>query len=332
MSKTIGINLGSHIITVYVEGQGIVLREPNAVAVEAHTRDVVACGKEALNLANKTPGAVELISHIYQGNVSDYQRMELVMKKIFEKINIKRPDVIFTVHGGHSSADINAISSMMVDSGARSISVVELPSVAIMGSGQPLNNGRAILVCDIGAATTEIGIVKGCATKLSHTIQYGCNLLDEALKNYIKSEFNISITERTARHIREAVGSVHSSYDMGEYTFTGKDSITGLPCEAVITSSDTMFVMKKFADYLIANIEALLKKLPEQVVADIKERGILLTGGGALDGGIKTLIEETLGIETKIAENPVECSVKGLGMVIENRNIFQPLITELTND
>ena len=332
MSKTIGINLGSHIITVYVEGQGVVLREPNVVAVEAHTREVVACGREALNLVNKTPGAVELITHIYHGNVSDYERMEMVMKKIFEKINLKHPDVIFTVHGGHSSADINAICTMMADAGARSISVVELPSVAIMGSGQPLNNSKAVLICDIGAATTEIGIVKGCATKLSHTVQYGCNLMDEALKNYIKSEYSISITERTARKIREAVGSVHESFDAGEYTFVGKDSITGLPCEAVISSTDTHGVMRRFADYLVANLDAILKKLPEQVLLDIKERGILLTGGGALDGGIKTLIEESLCIETRIAPNPIECSVKGLGMVIENRNLFHPLIKELSDD
>lgn len=329
MSKTIGINLGSHIITVYVEGQGIVLREPNAVAVEVHTREVIACGKEALNLYNKTPGAIELISHIYHGNVSDYERMAMVMKKIFEKINIKHPDVIFTVHGGHSSVDIDAISSMMTDAGAKRIFVVESPGIAVMGAGLPLNNSKAILVCDIGAATTEIGIVKGCATKLSHTVQYGCNLIDEGLKNYIKAEYNISITERTARKIRESIGSVHPSYSVGEYTFTGKDSITGLPCEAVITSEDTIEVMKKFADYLIANLEAVIKKLPEQILAEIKERGILLTGGGALDGGIKTLIEESLEIETKIAPNPVECSAKGLGMVIENRNIFQPLINEI---
>ncbi|MBE6686160.1 MAG: hypothetical protein E7591_02905 [Ruminococcaceae bacterium] len=332
MSKTIGINLGSHIITVYVEGQGIVLREPNAVAVEAHTREVIACGREALNLANKTPGAIELISHIYHGNVSDYERMSMVIKKVFEKINIKRPEVIFTVHGGHSSADISAISTMMLDAGAKSISVVELPGTVIMGSGLPLNDSRAMLICDIGAATTEIGIVKGCATKLSHTVQYGCNLLDEALKNYIKSEFNINVTPRCARQIREAVGSVHESYDVGEYTFGGIDSVTGLPCEAVITSADTLEVMKKFADYLIANLEAVIKKLPEVILSEIKERGILLSGGGALDGGIKTKIEESLCIETKIAQNPVECSAKGLGMVIENRAVFAPLIKELTND
>ncbi|MBR5515731.1 MAG: rod shape-determining protein [Clostridia bacterium] len=332
MSKTIGINLGSHIITVYIEGQGIVLREPNAVAVDAHTREVVACGQDAINLFNKTPGAIELISHIYHGNVSDYERMAMVMKKIFEKISVKRPDVIFTVHGGHSSSDISAISTMMMDAGAKRISVVELPGVAVMGAGLPLNNNKALLLCDIGAATTEIGIVKGCATKLSHTIPYGCNLLDEALKNYIKSEFGISVTERTARKIREAVGSVHPDYNAGEYAFIGKDTVTGLPCESVITSDDTREVMVKFADYLVANIKAVIEKLPEQVVKDIKDRGILLTGGGALDGGIGVFLEEKLDIDIKIAENPIECSVKGLGMIIENKALFHPLILELSND
>lgn len=330
MSKVIGINLGSHIITVYQEGKGVILREPNTVAVEAYTRETVATGQDAINLVNKTPGAYELISHIYQGNVSDYERMAMVMEKVFEKINIRRPEVIFTVHGGHSSADIGAICNMMHDAGAKRLCVVDSPTVAVMGSGQPLNDERAILICDIGAATSEIGIVRGCATKLSRTAQYGCNKLDEAIKNYVKKEYNAIINERTARKIRENVGTVHPSYIVGSYDFIARDAVTGLPCELTIDSSQTLEVMKKYADYLIANIDGILKKLREDVLAEVKERGILLTGGGALDGGIKTLTEESLGIETRMSENPVESSVKGLGMIIENRNVFGPLLRDLS--
>lgn len=330
MSKVIGINLGSHIITVYAEGKGVILREPNAVAVEAHTRDTVATGQDAINLYNKTPGAIELISHIYQGNVSDYERMAMVLENVFEKINIKRPEVIFTVHGGHSSADIGAICNMMADAGAKRLCVVDSPTVAVMGSGQPLNDERAILICDIGAATSEIGIVRGCATKLSRTVGYGCNRLDEAIKNYVKKEYNAIITERVARKIREAVGTVHPSYSVGSYDFVGRDAVTGLPCQLSIESAQTLDVMKKFAEYLVANVDGILKKLREDVLAEVKERGILLTGGGALDGGIKTLMEESLGIMTNISESPVECSVKGLGMIIENRHVFVPLLRDLS--
>lgn len=329
MSKTIGINLGSHIVTVYAEGEGIVLREPNAVAVGAYTREALATGQDAINMYNKTPGAVELITHIYQGNVSDYERMAMVMEQVFKKIGIRRPDVIFAVHGGHSIADIEAITEMMEEAGAKKIWAVDLPTVAVMGAGMPLNDERALLICDIGAATSEIGIVKGCVTKLSRTVQYGCNKLDEAIVAYVKDEYDVVIEERVARKIREEIGSVHPSYDVGSYTFTGRDCVTGLPCELTITSTETIRVMKRFADYLCANIDAILKKLPEKVLDEIKERGIMLTGGGALDGGIKTLMEDTLGLSVEIAQDPIECSVKGLGMIIENRKVFAPLLKDL---
>ncbi len=328
MSKTLGINLGSNVTTVYVEGQGITVREPNAVAVDTYTQEHLAIGQEAINLYNKTPGAVDLITHIYQGNVSDYERMAMIVERAIKKTGVRRPEVIFASHGGQSSADVSAIVEMLHEAGVKDVKCVDLPTVCVMGSGAPLNDEKELLLCDIGAANSEIGIVKGCATKLSRTVQYGCNKLDQAIIAYIKNEYNASITERMARTIRETIGSVHPSYSVGGYDFVGIDLVTGLPCDLTINSIQTVEIMKPFAVYLVANISAILKKLPEPILNNVKDRGILLTGGGALDGGIKTLMEETLEIPVQICANSTECAIEGLGMIIENRKIFDVLLRD----
>ncbi|MBQ4562737.1 MAG: rod shape-determining protein [Clostridia bacterium] len=328
MSRTLGINLGSNVTTVYEAGNGIVVREPNAVAVDTYTQETLAIGQEAINIYNKTPGAVDLITHIYQGNVSDYERMAMIVELAINKTGIRRPEIIFACHGGQSRADISAIVEMFSDAGAKTVKCVDLPTVCVMGSGASLNNGKELLVCDIGAANAEIGIVKGCVTKFSRTLQYGCNKLDQAIMAYVKNEYNAAITERMACTIRETIGSVHPSYNIGNYDFVGVDLITGLPCDLTINSSQTVEIMQPFAVYLIANIAAILKKLPETILRNVKERGILLTGGGALDGGIKTLIEENLEIPVQICTNSTECAIEGLGMIIENRKIFDVLLRD----
>lgn len=332
MSKTLGINLGSNITSVYVQGEGVTAREPNAVAVDTYSHEVLAIGQDAINIYNKTPGAVDLITHIYQGNVSDYERMYMIIESVIKKTGVRRPEVIFAVHGGHSSADVSAITEMLMEAGAKEVKCVDLPTVCVMGSGTALNDERELVLCDIGAANSEIGIVKGCATKFSRTVQYGCNKLDSAIITFVKNEYNAKITERMARSIRETVGSVHEGYNVGSYDFVGVDLITGLPCDLSINSSQTRQVMKPFADYLVANISAVIKKLPEAALIGAKERGILLTGGGALDGGIRTLIEETLEIPVQICANSTECAIEGLGMIIENRKIFDVLLRSPDNE
>ncbi len=326
MNKTIGINLGSHTITVYCEGKGIILREPNAVAINTIDRTTVAIGNEAITVYNRTPGAIELMTHIYQGNVSDYGRMAAVMKEVIRNVGIRRPNVIFTVHGGLESSDIGAIASMLNEAGCGKLFIIDQPSANAIGCSLDLNDKRYAMICDIGAANTEIGIIHGCVTKLAKTLPYGCNKLDTAIASYVKQEYSAIITEDTAKAIRETVGSVDESYNVGSYTFKGRDSVTGLPLELEISSQQTREAMKRFADYLVANLRAILKAIPENVVEDIKQRGIILTGGGALDGGLRALIEKELGICVEVADAASECTVTGLGKVIENRDVFGPLL------
>lgn len=332
MSKTLGINLGSNVTTIYLEGKGIVVREPNAVAIDTYSQEVIATGQEAINIYNKTPGAVELITHIYQGNVSDYERMSLVIDSALKKTGVRRPDVIFAVHGGHSEADVHAIVQMLWESGVKDVRYVDLSTACIIGSGNALNDDKEIMVCDIGAANSEIGIVKGCVTRLARTVPYGCNKLDQAIIAYVKKEYSARITERQARTIREKVGSLYPTYDAGSYDFVGVDMLTGLPCDLSLNSMQTVEITKPFSDYLAANINAVITKLPEDILANVRERGILLTGGGALDGGIKALLEEKLGIPVEICPNPAECAIKGIGTIIENRKVFDVLLHAPENE
>lgn len=332
MSKTLGINLGSNVTTVYVEGEGVVVREPNAVAIDTYSQEMVATGQEAVNLYNKTPGAIELITNIYQGNVSDYERMSVIIDQAIKKTGVRRPDVVFAVHGGHSSTDVAAIVEMLLEAGVKDVKYVDLSTVCVIGADLPLNDDKELLLCDIGAANSEIGIVKGCATKLARTIPYGCNKLDQAIIAFVKKEYNARITDRQARTIRETVGSLHSSYNVGNYDFTGVDLVTGLPCDLSINSSQTVEITKPFADYLVANISAILKKLPEAVLSNVKKKGLFLTGGGSLDGGIKTLLEQRLSIPVEICANSSECAIKGIGTVIENRKVFEVLLHTLGDE
>ncbi len=327
--KMIGLDIGSRNIVVYLEGRGIVVNESNRIALDINTKEAVAFGREADGLARRTPGSVVLMNPIFEGNISDHDCMLTALDEIFRGIGVSKPEILMAIGAETHEAEKRALAAMMVELGAKYVCYINKPTACALGSNLDLSDNRSMISLHVGAGITNVGLVKGCVTRFEQSIRYGCNKLDAAVAAYIKRERGAAVDEDTLAAIRKNAGSVHPSFDGGEYSFTGRDLITGLPVSLSITSAETREIMLPIADYICRVVMALCNGLPEEVRADVADRGILLSGGGALTGGIDELLKEKTGLPVVLSPHPLDCVINGIGAAIENREVFEPLIKEI---
>lgn len=327
--KKVGIDIGSQSIAVYLQGKGVILREPTQIALDINTKKPLSYGREAVTLSRRTPGSVLMTSPVFEGSVTDYESMGLILDSMFRGNGLAKSEIIVSLNSSINDAEKRAIAQMFFETGAKAVSCLDIPTACVLGSGESLSDDRATISLDIGAGVTEVGLVKGCVTKFSQVVKYGCAKLDATIATLIKKNYNAGVDEPTLRMIREKVGSVHSSFDAGSVEFTARDLVTGLPVTLSISSAETMEAMLPVAKYIAAFTAALCKSLPEAVKAEVAERGILLSGGGALTGGMDVLVAETTGISTRVSGAATECVINGIGTVIENANVFGVLLKEI---
>lgn len=327
--RTLGLDIGSRYVSVYLEGRGVIATESNRIALDVNTKEAVAYGNEAESMARRTPGSVLLINPLFEGNISDHDGMVMVLDEIFSGIGISKPDIILALGTETHDAEKRTLGTMLAELGARSVSYINKPTACALGSELDLADNRSMITLNIGAGITNVGLIKGCVTRFEQAVRYGCNKLDAAVAAYIKRELSATVDEDTLAGIRRKVGSVHSSCDMGETRFSGRDAVTGLPVTMSITSEETRVIMLPIANYICKVVSALYNGLPGEVRADIEKRGILLSGGGALTGGIDALLRESTGLPVTVSSAPLDCVINGIGIAIENRNVFDLLIKEL---
>lgn len=327
MIKTVGIDLGSK-ITVYVEGEGVVIREPSCIALDCNTMESVAFGSEAAALHARMPGCFSLVETVFEGRITDYEKITELITVLFSKYGLSRNDVVFAVSSEINEAEARALCELLETTKARRIGFVDIPGTCVLGSGEELSDDRAVISVNIGSGSTEIGLVKGCVTKFVHTVKYGCRRFDTAIINYLKRRENVNISPETACMVRERAGTLYTTDDRTPIDVRGFDTVTGLPLTIEVTPADTRDAMMPVADYIVKCVEALVKALPTAIKADIASRGIILSGGGALTGGIETLFEKRLNLPVKTAKNPVEATIDGLGLIIENKDVFEELIRD----
>ena len=322
LSNDIGIDLGTANTLVYLRGHGIVVNEPSVVAVNQKTGRVVAVGTTAKDMLGRTPPHIIAVRPLVDGVISDFEVTEEMIVYLVKKAEqyskkILGPRVVVGVPSGVTNVEIRAVRDATKNAGAREVYIVEEPMAGAIGIRLPIHDPIGSMIIDIGGGTTDIAIISLGGIVRSKNLKIAGDKLNNDIISYIRNEFKILIGEKTAEYIKIAVGAVIPG-DPLETTIRGRDLITGLPREVVITDSDIREAMSSSIDNLLESAKEVLETTPPEILADVMHRGIHLVGGGALIKGLDKLLSETLKINVYIAEDPLTAIARGTGIILED--------------
>ena len=331
-SKDIGIDLGTANILVTIKGKGIVFREPSVIAIDNKTGAVIAVGTEAKEMLGRTPKEISAIRPIKDGVIADFTATKLLLKNIMEKVckkyNAIRPRVIVGVPSGITEVEERAVEETIIHAGAREVYLIEEPMAAAIGAGIQIEEPSGNIIVDIGGGTTEVAVISLGGTVLSNSIRIAGDELDEDIINYVKKEMNMIIGEITAEQIKKELGCAMPLMTQMTMEIKGRDISTGLPRTDVITSSQVEVAIKESIAQIVEVIKISLEKTPPELASDIIEKGIVLSGGGALIQNLDKLISLETGMPAYVAEDPLDCVVRGTGKTLQE---IEKLRTVLKN-
>lgn len=321
-SKNIGIDLGTANVMVYVQGEGIKINEPSVVAINAETKKPWAYGEEAKEMIGKTPHKIEVVQPLRDGVIADFDAAEMMLKYFIDKSkakgNITRPVIIICCPTNVTTVERNAIREVAEKCGAKRVFIEEEPKVAAIGAGININAPTGSMVVDMGGGTSDIAVLSLGEIVVSSSIKIAGNKFDEDIINFMKNEFQILIGSATAERIKMTVACATPETTPKTVEAIGRDYVTGLPKTVKVNSNQINSAIINSLSILSASAKEVLEKTPPELAADIMERGIILTGGGALLEGLDTLLSENLGVPVFVAENPLDCVALGTGIMLEN--------------
>lgn len=329
----IGIDLGTANTLVYVRGQGIVINEPSVVAVNQKTGRVVAVGTEAKQMLGRTPSHIIAVKPLVDGVISDFEVTEemityLIRKAQKDKKKIMGPRVVVGVPSGITNVEIRAVRDATRNAGASEVHIVEEPMAAAIGMRLPVNDPVGSMVIDIGGGTSDIAVISLGGVVRAKNLRIAGDKLNQDIISYIRSEFKILIGEKTAENVKIAIGAVISPHGSLESSIKGRDLVTGLPREVVITDSDIREAIAQSIGSLVESAREVLETTPPEVLSDIMHRGIFLAGGGALIKGLPELIQEELKIPVHVAADPLTAVARGTGMILEDMEKFKDVLIQ----
>lgn len=322
ISKDIGIDLGTANVLIYIKGKGIVLDEPSIVALEADTKRVIAVGKEANEMLGRTPGKVKAIRPMKDGVIADFEITEIMLNAFIKKIKAKklfsRPRVLICCPTNITPVERNAIKEAAERTGARRVYIEEEPKVAAIGAGMDISKPNANMVIDIGGGTTDIAILSLNDIVVSQSVRVAGNELDQDIIRYIKSKYHLLIGDLTAEDIKINFANVNNPDKKEKMDIKGRNLLTGLPDTISINQAEIKEALIDSVNKIIKSATSVLEDCPPELSGDILDKGIILTGGGALLNGLSDLLEENLKVPILIAESPLTCVVEGTGVLLED--------------
>jgi len=334
-SKDLAIDLGTANTLIYVEGKGIVLREPSVVAVkeEGRYKRVVAIGEEAKRMLGKTPGSIKAIRPLREGVIADFEVTEAMIRYFIQKVHNRsyfvKPRIIISVPSGTTQVERRAVKESAESAGAREVYLIEEPMAAAIGAGLPVAEPVACMVVDIGGGTTEVAVISLGGIVVSHSIKVAGDKLDEAIVYYIKRKYNLLIGEATAEQVKIRIGDVLPQEPYPEMEIKGRDLITGVPKTITITSKEVQEAIKEPVDLIVQAIKQVLEATPPELAADLVDRGIMLTGGGALLKNLDKLISQETGLNVSVAEDPLLCVALGAGKALDNLDKLKDVMIQV---
>lgn len=320
-SRDIGIDLGTANTLIYMKGKGIVLREPSVVAVDVKSDDVLAVGNEAKQMIGRTPGSIAAIRPLKDGVIADFDITSRMLKSFIRKViggGFSKPRIIICIPSGVTEVERRAVEESAYQAGAKNTFLIEEPMAAAIGAGLPVEEATGSMVVDIGGGTAEVAVISLSGIVTSRSVRVAGDEFDDYIINYIKKKYNLLIGERTAEDIKINIGSAYAYPDEGEMEIRGRNLLDGLPSNIKITAEEIREALADPVGAIVDAIRSTLELTPPELSADIIDRGIMLTGGGALLRGLDQLIANETGIPVNAAENALDCVVDGTGKLLED--------------
>ncbi|KJS85460.1 MAG: rod-share determining protein MreBH [Peptococcaceae bacterium BICA1-8] len=324
----IGIDLGTASVIVYVKKKGIVLNEPSVVALDKNSGNIIAVGDEARRMLGRTPGNIVAIRPLRDGVIADYEVTEKMLRYFIDKAVGKRlffkPRVMVCIPSGVTSVEERAVRQAAMAAGARQAYLIEEPVAAALGAGIDISEPSGSMVVDIGGGTTDVAVLSLGGVVCSKSIRIGGDKFDEALVRYVRRQFNLMIGERTAEEVKKEIGTAYPANRQGDkMEVRGRDLVSGLPKTIVITVEQAFEALSDTVDAVISAVKEVLEKTPPELAGDIMNKGIVMTGGGALLNGLETLITERTGLPTHVPDDAISCVAIGTGIALQNLDLLQ---------
>ena len=321
-SKDIGIDLGTANVLIYEKGKGIVLEEPSVVSMDAQTGRMIAAGEEARQMLGRTPGKIEVVRPMKDGVIADIAATEMMLKHFINSLNIKgmlsQPRIMICCPTNITLVEKNAIREAAEKCGAREVFIEEEPKIAALGAGMDISKPSGNMVIDVGGGTADIAVLSLGDIVTSASIKIAGNRFDQDIVDYIKTNYKLLIGDRTAEEIKISVATVYPEGREEELQVRGRDLVSGLPRTITISSTEVEESLRESVRIIVHAAKNVLEQTPPELSADIMNKGIVLTGGGALLHGLDRLLADELHVPVFVADNPLQCVVIGTGIMLDH--------------
>lgn len=325
--KKIGIDLGTANILVFIPQKGVVVNEPSVVAVSLDDNKILAVGNEAKEMLGKTPENISASRPVKDGVIADYKITEAMIRyfinKVSGKVRFFKPEVIVSVPAGITSTERRAVIDATLQAGAKAAFVVKEPILAAIGAGIPINTPFGNMIVDMGGGTSEVAIISLGGVVSFSSVRVGGDKLDQAISDYIRRTHGVAIGGRNAEEIKIKIGSATIVENNKSVEVRGRDLISGLPKTVKVNSNEIVGAMQDELQEIIKGVKDVLRETPPELSSDVIDRGMVLSGGGALLRNLDKLIAQSTGVPCYVADNPLLCVVKGTGMVLDNLNLYR---------
>ncbi|MGD0228806.1 MAG: rod shape-determining protein [Syntrophorhabdales bacterium] len=326
-STHFAMDLGTANTLIYMKGSGIVLNEPSVVAIERNTGKIIAVGRDAKEFIGKTPQQMAAIRPMKDGVIADFDVTKAMIKYFLtvvkEKNRVSRPKMVVCVPSGITQVEKKAVFDACLQVGIQHIHLIEEPMAAAIGADLPIELPRGNMVVDIGGGTTEVAIISLAASAYSESLRVAGDELDEAIVRYLQRKYQVAIGINAAERIKMEIGTAHASVNAGSLSVIGKDMVNGIPKNLTVTSDDVREAIEEPVAAIVDAVRRALERLPPELVSDLQESGVTLTGGGALLKGLDKRIAERTSLTVKVTEDPLTCVVMGSGKALEQMERYR---------
>jgi rod shape-determining protein MreB len=330
LGRDMAVDLGTANTLVYVRGKGIVLNEPSVVAINTNTTGILAVGTEAKRMIGRTPGNIVAIRPMKDGVIADFDTTERMLRYFIQKVHrrsrLARPRIVVCVPSGITGVERRAVIDAGSQAGARRVFIIEEPMAAAIGAGMPVHEPTGNMVVDIGGGTTEVAVISLGGIVTSQSIRTGGDELDLAIISYVKKEYSLMLGERTAEEIKMAIGSAFPMPDEPHAEIRGRDLVSGLPKTIVVSAEEIRKAIEEPVNAVVDAVKTTLDKCPPELSGDVMDRGIVLTGGGALLRGIDERLRHETGMPIHIADSPLQSVAMGSGKCVEEFEALQQVL------
>jgi rod shape-determining protein MreB len=327
LSKKIGVDLGTSTVLIYVKGEGIVVNEPSLVAVDRDGTRVLAVGRQAFEMVGRAPETTQIVRPMREGVIADFAVTEGMLHHLIGKAQgrqrLFKPEVMICVSSGVTSVERRVVTQAAITAGARQAWLIDEPLAAAMGAGLPIAESRGTAVCDIGGGTTEIAVISLSGMVVAQSIRIGGNRFDDAITNYLKRKHNLLVGERAAEEVKIAVGSAVPMKQPLVTEVRGRDLVTGLPRNLAVSSNDIAEAIQEPLRMIVGAVRDVLNETPAELAADVLDRGIVLSGGGAQLRELDRYVSMHTGIPAVVADEPQTSVVRGAGLALENFEVLK---------